>query len=306
MKNPKILKFVAVASVLFVIMAILPVHALAPSDETIGIPAGAMTFDELRSIISQSTNKDTVENDIEYEVCVETADAWQLPPEIVEKMTKEDLNKLACLPGYFTPNQMSIEVITDNIGGQMLLDETTHVVKTIVIIDEEAYYYYVCNEPWFATWEGCCAWANNILEGGDDYLEIPFGIDFQAQSQYYCYWETPDYMDYYDLLDEIDGVDPTGVSCDVIVLMTGQSGGSIVGLANRMGHHFLMNAAASGWPYYIPVANLFQHEASHLYDCSDHGYDQTYCIMSYTYQWQTRGYCTGCTTQINLNCARFD
>src|SRR5690554_6866370 len=100
MKNAKILKIIAVASVLFVVMAILPVQALTSSDETIGVPAGAMTFDELRSIISQSANKDTIENNIEYEVCVETADAWQLPPEIVEKMTKEDLNKLACLPDY--------------------------------------------------------------------------------------------------------------------------------------------------------------------------------------------------------------
>jgi hypothetical protein len=31
---------------------------------------------------------------------------------------------------------MSTEGITYNSGGQMLLDETTHVVKTIVIIDE--------------------------------------------------------------------------------------------------------------------------------------------------------------------------
>ncbi len=248
---------------------------------------------------------DKSNDDKEY---VQVINAPGIPTTNNIALTKEDRLSSACFPGYFTPNQISVQSDSNEEGGQMLLDSVDP-IKTILILDEEMVSYYASIDPWNANWLLCCMWADNVLEGGDDYLEVPYGIDFQTEWDYISYWDSPDYMDYSHLLDEIDGVDPNGVGCDVIVLMSGQYGGSsgghqILGVANQPGAHFVMDITIGSWPY--PVANLFQHEASHLFDCSDHYWDQTYCIMSYTYQFQYRGYCTGCDTQLELNADQFN
>ncbi|MCW4004643.1 MAG: hypothetical protein NWE95_12105 [Candidatus Bathyarchaeota archaeon] len=267
--------------------------------------SNAPKFEELFPIAS-TLESASDEND----AFVQIADAWEMPAANKEQMTREDILRLSSFPGYFTPNQISVQVVSKN-SEQMQLDSDPQPVKTIIILDEEAVAYYVSFDPWHVTWLHCCIWADNILEGGDDYLEVPYGIDFQTEWNYICYWDSPDYMDYYGLLDLIDGVDPTGVGCDVMVLMSGQYGGSsgnsqILGLANQMGRHFVMDVTIGSWPFYYPVENLFQHEASHLFDCSDHLWDYTYCIMNYRYTFQYRGYCTGCNTQLERNAGRFD
>ncbi len=234
-------------------------------------------------------------------------------------MTDQEIRESECFPGYYTPNQISTQEVVSKKSGQMtILDTPQQPVSTIIIVDDEMLSYYVAADPWGATWLGLEIWANNILEGGDDYLESPYGIDFQTNWNYIMYWDTPDYMTYANLLDEMTGdpdtyVDPTAVWCDVIVVMSGQyggayqGGGEILGMANPMyyrnGRHFVMNACMAMWG--APPANIFQHEASHLFDCSDHQ-DWTYCVMCYTYFLSYRGYCTGCNTQLLLNAARFD
>ena len=187
-------------------------------------------------------------------------------------------------------------------------------IPTIIILDDEFVYYFSMLDPWGASWPMMCQIGNSILEAGDDYLESPYDINFQTNWNYICYWESPDGVVYdgdYGLLEMIDEINPTDVGCDVMVLMSGQYGGAtedgdILGLANPMyrhgGRHFIIDACRGAW---APNANLFQHEASHLFDCSDHK-DLTYCIMCYTYTFATRGYCTGCNTQLILNAGRFN
>jgi hypothetical protein len=233
-----------------------------------------------------------------HKVVGDPASAFTLPSDVKATMTKEDLLALKCFPGYFEPMQTSI-----GQGSGMLREETYHTVNTIICIDDDMWTEYVMTFGyfwWLADWEGCCEWANSILEGGDDYLESPFEIDFQTDTANYCYWTTPSGDSYSQLLDTLDQVDPTGIGDDVLVCMSGQSDPNYAGMANQFGRHFIMHATAS-----LP-ANIFQHEASHLFDCGDHGWDWTYCIMSYNYAFSYRGYCTGCTTQLELNCDRFD
>ncbi len=297
-------KVFAIMVIILIMMALIPfAQAAAPNTEKIKnkIIAEAPKFEKLFPEVLTPSSDTSKDNDF-----VQIADALPLSP---VKLTEQERRTLACFPGYYTPNQISARDGISDGSVQMLLEDTNYPIPTIIIVDDEMLSHYVAANPWTATWLGLCIWADNVLEGGDDYLESPYDIDFQTDWNYICYWESPDYMDYYGLLNEIDNVDPTGVGCDVMVLESGQNGGSggggtITGLANMNGRHFVMNACLEEWG--IPSANIFQHEASHLFDCSDHGWDQTYCIMSYTYMTSYRGYCTGCDTQLYLNAGRFN
>ena len=234
-------------------------------------------------------------------------DSFPLP---TESKTKEEILRLQCFPGYFTPNQQVESELFD----------VNYQIPTIVIIDDEMLQYYVMMYGWGAHWLGCCMWAYNILDGGDDYLESPYDIDFEMAGAWetsFYYWESPGGV-YYDgpdgLLEQIDDCPPEWGGADVMILMSGQyggpgdNGGEIIGLANGMfyhgGQHFVINAC---YPWQS-ASNTFQHEASHLFDCSDHDEpgDLTYCIMSYTYVAVYNGYCTGCDTQLSLNSGRFN
>lgn len=176
-------------------------------------------------------------------------------------------------------------------------------VKAVVIVDEE--YREVLarvvyhTTPEYVPWEWVYNHAQNILEGGDDPLESGFGIDIQQTIA--TNWESPDNLGLHGLLYLIDDVDPTGVGCDIMVLMTGQDDPNYDGVAWCLGRHFVMEPFAG-----MPM-NLFQHEVTHLFGPLDHGWDWgIYCIMSYAYVWVTRGYCGPCTTNINQHRFRFD
>lgn len=279
--------------------------------------ADAMSLDDLfLSYGAQSMNKEPFVCSDEDGIHVDTLPLYptNIDRESMTKEEKDELYRLMCVPGYFTPNQVTIQADLDE-GGQRA--GGYGVVNTVLVLDEEATYNVFGQLQYpFATWIGCCIIADNILEGGDDYLEVPYGIDFQTNWNYICFWNSPNDKNYHELLAEISKVDPTGVGCDVIVLMSGQyggassTGGSIIGAANATSsRHFVMDVDVSQRYWYSgdtpPVANLFQHEASHLFDCSDHVYDYTYCIMNYRYDQEYRGYCNGCDTQLWLNRFRF-
>ena len=280
--------------VFFVAIAIpLPTMAIS-SEENVAKEKSDSIIGSFKSleITAVSTEKESV-SEKKVTLAGDPGSAFEIPPEIKAKMSKDELYRLRAIPEYFTPNQVSIQ--------QMLLDTNPpQSISAVVIVDEEMRtalsQIYGFEVPWSMVY----SWAGNILEGGDDYLEEPFGIDFQ--NSYCTDWESPDNLDIYGLLDTIDNVDPTSAGYDVIILMSGQvPGNGIVGLANLLGEHFVMSCNVN------LTANLFQHEASHLFGPNDHGWDYSnYCIMSYAYSWQTRGYCTACTVNICEHRYRFE
>jgi hypothetical protein len=218
----------------------------------------------------------------------EPTGTFEIPSDIKASMTKDELYELQALPGYFTPQQTSIS------NNQQLREQDPQPVKAIVCVDEDMKYYMAVLfevPPEIITWEDVYNWAENILEGGDDYLEIPFAIDIQAEI--FVNWNTPANYDYSDMLSALGTVDPTGVGCDILLLMTAQQDPNYEGLAYSLGRHFVMDCSV-GLP-----ANLFQHEASHLFGAPDHGWD------FFTY-YSTRWYCSGCSDTINDYRFRFD
>jgi len=308
-QNIKNRKVITLATIFFCMVLFVPsVQASTVNcQENERIFADATSLDEVLSLHYQTMDKSKIACNNENGVHVDTFPLADF--DISEFATKEEYDRFMCVPEDFTPDQIIIRDKTDEVEQRA---SSCAGVSAILIIDEEAKNFFGQLQWPYPTTFGCYIIADNILEDGDDYLEYPYGIDFITEWSYICFWNSPNYMDYYGLLAEISKVDPTGVGCDVIVLMSAQfggtysNGGGIMGLANAVtDRHFVMDVFA-GMRYAFPIANLFQHEASHLFDCSDHGNDLTYCIMSYTYDQSYRGYCTGCDTQLWLNRCRFD
>jgi hypothetical protein len=250
----------------------------------------SMSMAELQSTVKPSNEETSTR-------LSEPGYAFNIPPEMQANLTKEEFYRLQGIPGYFTPKQDSVQQIS---GEQVLLETYPPPVKAVVVVDEEMKWRLQSILGREVTWDAVQSWARSILEGGDDYLESPFGIDIQATIV--VNWEdSPDDADIGTLLDDIEVIPPEGVGCDILLLMTGQiSGLGTVGLANHMGQHFVMSVQV-GY-----VINLFQHETTHLFGPRDHGDDLwTYCIMSYVYTPYHRGYCEPCTANIYDHRYRF-
>jgi hypothetical protein len=289
MKNIKIKKLFALVTVVFFTLSLLPIVQAtdAAYKENENVVAHRMNTEELFAYFGQTYVPDeflSINDDI-------SVDDFTIPDNFPELITDEYLIN-ACFPGYFTPDYVTLQDVPSRNSGQGSRSNPQP-VKTIIMVDTEAYDKYAAMARYAGytpTDAGCYAWANNILEGGDDMMELWFGIDFQGQPQQFIIWDSPNYMNYYQLLSTIAQVSPTVVGCDVVVLMTGQSGGTLNGVANPYpyGEHFVMSVS----PVFDPLVNLFQHEASHLFGCHDHDPGlTTYCIMSYTWCSVARDYC---------------
>jgi hypothetical protein len=307
-KNIKTKKIFAFATVVFFMIALLPMVQVsnAAYNENENVVVHRMNTEELFAHFDQTYVPDEFSS-IDDNANEGTAvDNFVMP----DGISIDEYLELMSFPGHFTPEYITLQDVPSRDSGQGSR-ANPQPVKTIIMVDTEAYYFYalLCKQAGVTpTDAGCYAWANNILEGGDDYLELWFGIDFQGQPQQFIIWDSPNYMNYSQLLDTIAQVSPTVVGCDVVVLMTGQNSGGDDGMAKRMGRHFVMSIAP---PITYP-ANVFQHEASHLFNCTDHSPGLTdYCIMSYTwfYLAQTRTYCKSggnCFGTIMNNRFRFD
>jgi hypothetical protein len=265
-------------------------QAISPPFDLSNPPPGTMTMDQLIAIAS--TSKDF--GSAEYEPLFDTIDNFALHSDVRASMSQEEWYELLCLPGYFTPKQTSLSEIAEQ-------EQTTRTnpqpVQAIISIDAEmwAYYCSITYGPYF--WESCCAWANNILEAGDDILEMGYGIDFRSHT--YVYWDTPDNLNYFQLLDIVKSIDPTTIGADVMIVMSGQDSGNIAGAVEPVYRlHGIMNVLCS------PNANLFQHEVSHMYWCPDHPYVPKECNMCDCFG--TRTYCSSCHSTLNTNRFRFD
>ena len=129
-----------------------------------------------------------------------------------------------------------------------------------------------------------------------------YGITFEAYS--YVNWGATYSTDYGDLLDDIGWFAPSYFGCDVILLLTGQIDPNSLGVAYNMGEHFVVGVDEDDH-WYVSNDRIFQHEASHLFGCTDSGSHPTNCIMgSNGYFYST--WCSVCKSYLSLNCGRFD
>jgi hypothetical protein len=235
---------------------------------------------------------------------------------VSKDLTREKTGSLLYMPGYFTPKRIAISDKENNNWQRSASNSTP--IKALVLIDEEAVSVYYRFSGGYLTsgWVGCCIYINHILKCGSDYLKARYGIDFQART--FLYWPTDNTLDYYGLIENINAIDPADYDCDVVVLMSGQDGGytsrggKIVGLALHMGNCFIVNVnnGLFGW-HSDGLANIFQHEASHLFGCGDHKSDHATtstpcCIMCYRCGAKYSAYCTDCDEAIWQNRFHFD
>jgi hypothetical protein len=202
------------------------------------------------------------------------------------------------LPGYYTPQDWTAP---DSV---LLTDPVP--VQAYVICDDDMFthmqeiYWWRWWQP--VTWDEVFMWAWNILEGGDDPLETNFQIDFRMEAGHYTSWNSPSTNSLNDIFwwaNETFTDDMINASCDVLVVMSGISDSSVVGL--NLYEELALRTR------YEPQANTFQHEASHFYNCPDNQCSAgSHCIMTYTYFWQQhRDWCSDCTSRISTARYRF-
>lgn len=230
-QNIKTKKILALATIIFFTLSFLPIVQASDGayKENKNIVTTPLSTEELFASFNQTYGPDKF---LPIDDCDIVVDSFPIPDNVPE-MTKEEELRNACFPGYFTPDQITLQDISSRNNGQSSR-ANPQPIKTIIIVDTEAYDKYAAMAIYSGltpTEAGCFAWANNILEGGDDMMELWFGVDFQAQSTYFRVWDSPNYMNYAQLLNETHAIDPHSVGCDVIVLMTGQSDGLNTGLA---------------------------------------------------------------------------
>jgi hypothetical protein len=309
-QNIKTKKIFALVTVVFFTFSLLPIvqvsNAVYKQNEN-SMPV-ALTTDELLEKYSNNLTMADIAPVTDVDVC----DTPRIVPTDIPELTREEELRLGCFPGYFTPDYITLQDIPSRNAVQGSRSNPQP-VKIITIIDTEAYAYFCSTyyygqvpQPEPVCWAACKAWANNIIEGGDDYMELWYGIDFQTQSQYFELWDSPNNMNYSQLLDVMEATNPSSVGCDTIILITGQFDASTFGKSYIGGHSNVMYAMAHLLG--VPLANLFQHESSHMFGCDDDSVT-TNCIMNALTGMVNRSYCKSnqnCDGIMKANCTRFD
>jgi hypothetical protein len=203
------------------------------------------------------------------------------------------------IPGHVTPN---IESRADGESQESLLT-IPQTVEAYVVCDDDMKLWYETLVGHSVTWDDVYMWAWNILEGGDDPFWPQYEIEYNMGAGHYTNWYSTNYGNLYQIFDEGRTNFPKPSDCDVRVFMTGQLTGNIYGLGEKPGNAFIIRVRETGsWP----LANLWQHEASHNYDAPDHDpglFD--WCVMSYTWGPWTRDWCGSCHSTIYTNRYRF-
>ncbi len=203
------------------------------------------------------------------------------------------------LPGYVTPNIESR--VNDGSPDSLLTIPQT--VEAYVVCDDDMKSWYETLMSHSVTWDDVYMWAWNILEGGDDFFWPQYEIEYNMGAGHYTNWSSTNSGDLAQLFNEGRNNFPKPSDCDVRVFMTGQLTGNIYGLGETPGNAFIIRVREPGsWP----VANLWQHEASHNYNAPNHDpglFD--WCIMSYIWGPSTRDWCSSCHSTIYENRFRF-
>lgn len=211
--------------------------------------------------------------------------------ETVKKMIEEDLKvkpvkienskDLENLPANY-PEDIK-KVITENISSKItdqksstLQATTTNTVNVWIVADEE--YRSIFGSNWQTK-------AYNTIEGADDAFYSDHNINFVVGR--YSTWDSDDSVHDDGLLDEAQaetGWNTNNQSVDMLAIFTDQS-------TDHRGW-----SISTDWDWH-----LAQHEASHNYDCPDHGYTGPVCIMTYTSMMITANWCVDCDQTIETN-----
>jgi len=223
-----------------------------------------------------------------------------------EYLVKMDMSieEFYSLPGFATPN---IESKPDCKSQSMQSKSTQYTMLSSG--PEEVQAWVVCDDDmksWYeelvghsVTWDDVFMWAWNILEGGDDPFWPEFEIEYTMGAGHYTSWISTNSGNIYQLFDEGRSNHPKPGDCDVGIYMTGQVTGDYLGLSEQGGDDFIIRVRDTG---IMPLANLWQHEASHNFGAPDHNpgwFD--FCIMSYTWAFYVRSWCGSCHSTIYSN-----
>ena len=245
----------------------------------------------------------------------------------LSNITHEEAGRLACIPEFVTPHH-NITLQDKEDGGGEQRGTNPQLIKALMLIDDEAYDYYDTylsqTHPYYYAldiWAQCEDWTSNILQCGDDYMTMQYGIEFTP-------WRIEPWTsvgtNYGEILTHvINTTNPAIYGCDVVVLMSGRDGfdhlgGVVTGASFIGGTHFMINVNSpywghTGWNNH-PLDHSFAHEASHLFGCDDHSghapfapFTRPCCIMCPICDDVTKSaYCLTCNNAMNSNRFKFD
>lgn len=166
--------------------------------------------------------------------------------------------------------------------------KSTNTVNVWIVADEEY------REHFGSDWK---SEAYSTIESADDAFYSDHDINFVVGK--YSEWDSNDNTHDSSLLDEAQsetGWNTNQQGMDMMAIFTNQNTDKR-GWSEYGGDAWIMkHQVSSSWDWH-----LAQHEASHNYECPDHGYSGPYCIMTYTYMMVTDSWCSDCDQSIEDN-----
>lgn len=271
-----------ILAILLVDMALIPAASAADNnvegcqDESIGDPwfergdeLNRLSSDELHAL---ATKNETVRKMIEEDL--------KIKPFQIESL--EDLENL---PANY-PEDIK-KIIVGNISSAQ--KTTTNTVNVWIVADEEYRSTYGSN------------WKNQAyytIECADDAFYSDHNINFVVGKN--STWDSNDSQTSSSLLlaeaQSESGWNSNHQGMDMLAIFTDQSMDNR-GRSEMLGDAWIMkHQITSGWDWH-----LAQHEASHNYNCPDHGYTGPICIMTYANMMDEENWCVNCDQTIETN-----
>jgi len=228
--------------------------------------------------------------------------------ETVRKMIEEDLKikpvkienskDLENLPANYPEDVKKIiigNISSKNVNLQSSIAQTTttNTVNVWIIADEE--YRSTFGSNWQTK-------AYNTIEGADDAFYNDHNINFVVGK--YSTWDSTDSEDSSSALlaeaQSESGWNSNHQGMDMLAIFTDQSMDKR-GLSESMNYNggdawIMKHQITADWDWH-----LGQHEASHNYNCPDHGYTGPVCIMTYANMMITANWCVDCDQTIETN-----
>jgi hypothetical protein len=144
--------------------------------------------------------------------------------------------------------------------------------------------------------------AHNTIENADNAFYSNHSIDFVVGK--YSTWGSYDSTDNSSILlseaQSETGWNSNHQGMDMLAIFTNQNmdhRGRSESMNYNGGDAWIMkHQITSGWDWH-----LAQHEASHNYNCPDHGYTGPICIMTYVNMMDEENWCVNCDQTIETN-----
>jgi len=264
-----------IAAVIVPVMGAIQEDAKERRDRVIGTPWTSSEMDRLSKLDTDQLLALAEQNETVRKLVEEDRK--------VGDMQIESLEDLLCLP----PNHPGNITL---IGNRSALQSgrSTVTVNVWIVADKEYRSYFGSN------WQNT---AHNTIESADNAFYSDHEINFVVGK--YSEWDSDDSVHDGRLLDEAQeetGWNNNQQGMDMMAVFTNQQTDHR-GWSEPLGDAWIMkHQISSSWDWH-----LAQHEASHNYDCPDHGYVGPYCIMTYTYMFVTDGWCSCCDQTIEDN-----